>query len=99
MTIAQKELAKKRRDLKRELLNIKKSIPSEKQPKKNQPAASTAIDLKAWISSKQTIDDSQFNAAEKFAKDKNMGILSAMLTLDIISVETYEEAKKVKFSQ
>ncbi len=97
LTITQKELAKKRRNLKRELLNIKQSVPNAKNAEKNQTSASAEIDLKSWISSQQQIDDSQFETAEKFSKDKNMGILSAMLTLDIISVEVYEKAKKVKF--
>ncbi|OEU64870.1 MAG: hypothetical protein BA863_01290 [Desulfovibrio sp. S3730MH75] len=99
LTVTQKELAKKRRDLKKKLNRIKKSAQKGTQLEQNPATATPKNNLKSWISSKQNLDDSQYDTAENFAKDKNMSLLSAMLTLDIISVEIYEKAKKIKFGK
>ncbi|MBI9110637.1 hypothetical protein [Maridesulfovibrio ferrireducens] len=92
----QEELRKKRRNIKRQLAELKKSAKEVKSDEKEPSNTPTSLNLKDWLEKRQSLDSNQYSTASQFADEKNMNLLSAMLTLNIISVETYEEAKKLK---
>ncbi|SME88574.1 hypothetical protein [Desulfovibrio gilichinskyi] len=92
----QEDLRTQRRDLKRKLEELKRDA-IEQSPEIEEPTKKSATqDLKTWLEKKQNIDPNQYSAASQFANEKNMNLLSALLTLNMINVQTYEEAQKLK---
>lgn len=90
----QEELRKKRRELKRNLENLKKELKNSSSEKKDSTPPSAS--LKDWLIDTGTLDPHQFKKATKYADDKNLDMISALLTLNMITVDTYEKAKKMK---
>ncbi|CCO25091.1 hypothetical protein [Maridesulfovibrio hydrothermalis] len=91
----QDELRKRRKELKRELEELKKSM---KQNTKKEELASVSqqTSLKDWLLDTGMLESSQYRKAQEYAEEKNMNMLSALLTLNMVSVDTYEKAKKKK---
>ena len=91
----QESLRTQRRDLKRKLEELKRNaIILETEIKKTTPK-SKPQNLKEWLQQTQHVESSQYSAAFQFAKEKNMNLLSALLTLNMINLQAYEEAKKL----
>lgn len=90
----QEELRKKRRALKINLENLKKELKNinADAPDSTLPPSS----LKDWLVDTGTLQDHQFKKAAKYADEKNLDMISALLTLNMITVDTYEKAKRMK---
>ncbi len=90
----QEELRKKRRALKINLENLKKELKNinADTPDSTLPPSS----LKDWLVDTGALEDHQFKKATKYADEKNLDMISALLTLNMITVDTYEKAKKMK---
>ncbi|ACS79513.1 hypothetical protein [Maridesulfovibrio salexigens] len=94
---AQKELQARRKELSRRLDNLKTLL---KAGIKTEAAAKTTdekpSDLKSWLVQSGVLTEVQFLSAEIYAAEKNLNVIAALLTLNMISIEKYEEAKKMK---
>ncbi|WP_291328051.1 hypothetical protein [Desulfovibrio sp. UCD-KL4C] len=91
----QEELRTQRRNLKRKLEELKRDAIKQ-APEIEKPTKKSATEkLKAWLEKKQNIDPNQYLAASQFANEKNMNLLSALLTLNMINIQAYEEAQKL----
>ncbi len=88
------ELREKRRALKRELDILKQEL-KEGEKIRIEPKVDHGT-LKSWLIDTDIVGVLQFRKAEKYAEEKNLDLLSALLTLSMISVETFEKAKKMK---
>lgn len=88
------ELREKRRHLKRELeearRELKNGVKLAAEPVQ-QPGS-----LKEWLLNTEVIDALQFSKAEKYADEKNLDMISSLLTLNMITIDTYEKVKKMK---
>lgn len=91
----QDELRSRRRDLKRKLEELKNNLKKGKTQEDTGSLYSPAS-LRDWILNTGLLDTTQYTKAEKYAEEKNMDMASALLTLSMISVETFEKAKKLK---
>ncbi|WP_320170149.1 hypothetical protein [Maridesulfovibrio sp.] len=90
----QKELRLRRRELKRELENLKRDLKSNNTRKDTAPSAPSS--LQDWLIDTELVGMGQYKKAERYAKEKNLDMISALLTLNMITVDTYEKAKKMK---
>lgn len=93
----QEGLRTQRKNSKRKLAELKKNALTTEHEINSPKQKPIAQNLKEWLQQKQHIESSQYSVASQFADEKNMNLLSALLTLNIINVQTYEEAKKLKF--
>ena len=86
----------KRKELSRRLDNLKTLL---KAGVKSQTAATpqdAPTDLKGWLLQKGVLTETQFLSAEIYGIEKNIDIIGSLLTLNMISIDIYEEAKKMK---
>lgn len=90
-----KELREKRRALKRDLEMLQKELKDGDKAAKEKSAA-PKTSLKDWMIDTGQIESVQFQKAERYADEKNLDLLSALLTLNMITVDTFEKAKKMK---
>ncbi|WP_432735748.1 hypothetical protein [Maridesulfovibrio sp. FT414] len=90
----QDELRMRRRDLRRELDDLKKDLKDSSKKKSVAPQGPSS--LKDWLIETDMVDPAQFSRAEKYAAEKNLDLISALLTLNMITIDTYEKAKKMK---
>lgn len=88
-------LRRERRNLKRDLNDLKKELKSGAEIRKKQ-APNVPSSLKSWLIDTELVEYGQYSKAEKYAEEKNLDMLSALLTLSMITVDTYEKAKKMK---
>ena len=94
LIVDQNELRRKRKELRRELEEVKaaqRSQETEAPPLKSGPRK-----LKEWLIGSGVLDSPQLDRAEKYADEKNLELVSALLTLNMITVDTYENVKKMK---
>ncbi|WP_027179937.1 hypothetical protein [Maridesulfovibrio bastinii] len=88
-------LKNERKSSKRELTNVKeqfKNFYSEQTEKKKKEVHT----IEDWLLENTGVDVHKLSVAKEYAKSKNMHLLSALLTLNIISVDQYELAKKIE---
>ncbi|WP_027721955.1 hypothetical protein [Maridesulfovibrio zosterae] len=90
----QNELRRRRKELKKELEEVK--IAQKNQEKEVSPIQSAPKGLKDWLVDSGILDFPQIKRAEKYADEKNLELISALLTLNMITVDTYESVKKMK---
>ncbi|NDV23754.1 hypothetical protein [Desulfovibrio sp. JC022] len=83
-----KELARKLEDLK---TFLKAGIKTEAATKPQEDPK----DLRGWLVHRGILSEAQFLSAEIYATEKNIDVIAALLTLNMVSIELYEEAKKL----
>ncbi len=91
----QAALRTQRRDLKRKLEELKRNAIKPKPEINTSTPKSKPQDLKEWLQQTQHVESNQYLVASQFAKEKDINLLSALLTLNMINVQAYEEAKKL----
>lgn len=97
LSIEVEELKKERKEAQIKLSQIKNEIKTFSASKQKGKEDITSIaSIEQWLLENNHIDQHKLVTAQEFATSKNMNILSAMLTLNIISVGVYEAAKAVE---
>lgn len=85
-------LKQERREAKRELNKIKDEVKNfNSQQDNSTPVSDDPIEN--WLLNNNHIDQQKLEIAKEYANDKNMQLLSAMLTLNMISLDIYEKAR------
>lgn len=96
----QEDLRRQRRVLKRKLEEIKNDMKNIKLTPSPSPQATVGKGkLRSWLIDKNIVDSAQYQKAEKYAEEKNMDMLSSLLTLSMITIETYQRVKKEKLPE
>lgn len=94
---AQQSLRNQRKELSKRLEDLKSFLKAGvKTEAKSAPPKKEPQNLRSWLVSKQVLTDAQYLSAEIYATEKNIEIAAALLTLNMISVDIYEKAKKLK---
>lgn len=93
---AQQSLRDKRKELSKRLEDLKTFLKAgiKTEAKAAQPKDKPQ-DLRGWLVNKQILTDAQYLTAEIYATEKNIEVVAALLTLNMISVDVYEQAKKL----
>ncbi|WP_320007736.1 hypothetical protein [Maridesulfovibrio sp.] len=90
------DLRDKRKDLARRLDNLKTLLKAGVKSNTSDTSKESPTELKGWLLQRGILTEAQFLSAEIYAIEKNINIIGALLTLNMISIEIYEEAKKMK---
>ncbi|NDV28208.1 hypothetical protein [Desulfovibrio sp. JC010] len=90
------DLRKNRKELSQRLENLKTLLKAGIQSEAESKPAEDPTDLKGWLLQKQILTEAQYLSAEIYGIEKNIDIIGALLTLNMISIEVYEEVKKLK---
>lgn len=90
------DLRNKRKELSRRLDDLKTLLKAGVKSQKSVTPEENPTDLKGWLLKKGILTETQFLSAEIYAIEKNINITGALLTLNMISIGVYEEAKKMK---
>ncbi len=90
------DLRDKRKELSRRLDDLKTLLKAGVKSQKSAAPEASPTDLKGWLLQKGVLTETQFLSAEIYAIEKNIDLTGALLTLNMISIEVYEEAKKRK---
>lgn len=94
---AQQDLRDKRKELSKRLEDLKTFLKAGiKTEAKAAKPKDEPQDLRSWLVNKQVLTDAQYLSAEIYATEKNIEVVAALLTLNMISVDIYEQAKKLK---
>jgi hypothetical protein len=89
-------LRDQRKEKSKRLENLKTLLKAGIKPERTSQPEESPQDLKGWLLQKGVLNEAQFISAEIYAIEKNINITGALLTLNMISIEVYEEAKKMK---
>lgn len=90
------ELRSSRKDLSHRLENLKTLLKAGITSEKKAKPETTPANLKEWLLNKSILTEAQYLSAEIYGIEKNIDIIGALLTLNMISIEIYEEAKALK---
>ncbi|WP_319761019.1 hypothetical protein [Maridesulfovibrio sp.] len=89
-------LRNRRKDLSRKLENLKTLLKAGIKSESTVKPEAVATDLKGWLLQKKILTEAQFLSAEIYAVEKNIDVIGALLTLNMVSIDIYEEVKKKK---
>ncbi len=92
----QQDLRDKRKELSRRLDDLKTFLKAGIKTEAAAKPKEEPKDLKDWLVHRGILSEAQFLSAEIYATEKNINVIAALLTLNMVSVELYEEAKKLK---
>lgn len=90
------ELRDRRKELSRSLEDLKSFLKAGIKTEAATKPQKEPKDLKGWLVHRGVLSEAQFLSAEIYATEKNINVIAALLTLNMVSIELYEEAKKLK---
>lgn len=90
------ELRDRRKELSRRLEDLKTFLKAGIKTETATKSQKEPEDLRGWLVHRGVLSEAQFLSAEIYATEKNINVIAALLTLNMVSIELYEEAKKLK---
>ncbi len=88
-------LRDKRKELSRKLEDLKTFLKAGIKTEAATKTKEDPKDLRGWLVHRGILSEAQFLSAEIYATEKNIDVIAALLTLNMVSIELYEEAKKL----
>ncbi|WP_319780290.1 hypothetical protein [Maridesulfovibrio sp.] len=96
LTEEMQELRNQRKYLSRRLEDLKTLLKAGIKSENSAKPQEVPTNLKGWLLRKGILTEAQYLSAEIYGMEKNIDVIAALLTLNMVSIEIYEEAKRMK---